>query len=126
MHPDENQNQIQENQENNEHQQKVDRSMNLIGMIINFLERLKNKQQPLESFVEEAIDLENEILEFIELLGDDREEWYFWKFVNEPQVNFFNMELHEILSILDDEEWPHPVEENGIPPQGGEPINAAD
>ena len=98
----------------NNHRQMMTRSNNLVEMINSFIQRLIAKEEPLQNFIDEASNLDVNIRNFIEELGDDRENWYFWRMINEPMPNFFNMDLSEILAILLDEgNWPHPDMEEG-------------
>ena len=93
----------------NQNENRITRSKNLISMIVDFLDRLKKKAQPLDAMAEQAEQLRNDILNFVEELGEDMDEWFFWKFINEPQEHFFEMELHTIFDcLIEDSEWPHP------------------
>ena len=98
----------------NNHRQMITCSNNLIEMINSFIQRLIAKEEPLQNFIDEATVLDMKIRNFIEELGDDRENWYFWRMINEPIPNFFNMDLSEILgTLLDEGNWPHPDMEEG-------------
>ena len=94
---------------NNKTDNHIERSNKLIEKICEFLQCLKKKEEPLEAMIEKAKILQNESIDFVEKLGDDKEDWYFWKFINDSQAEFYDMELHYIFDcLIEDGEWPHP------------------
>jgi hypothetical protein len=96
---------------NANHHDNIARANNLTEMISDFINRLRAKQGTLQSFIDEGTLLDVDIRNFLEELGEQREEFYFWRYINEPMRNFFEMDLSEILGILlEDYEWPHPDE----------------
>jgi hypothetical protein len=93
----------------NKEQQLVNQSNNLVEVISEFINRLHNKKGSLQNFISEGTLLDVRIRNFIEEISENKEEFYFWKYINEPMRDFFEMDLGEILAILlEDLEWPHP------------------
>ena len=85
----------------------------IIGEICDFLQDLKVKARPLETMIEEAEALVTKIRKYLEELGELKEKTYFWRFINDDQRGFYDMELSDILnSLLDYGEWPHPYNAN--------------
>ncbi len=85
---------------------------NLVESIFSFLERLKVKAQPLESMIEQAEVLHNDIMNFFAPYNEeDKKKSYMWRIINDPLRDFYEMELGEILTILIDYGvWPHPAD----------------